>query len=165
MRRSSVEATCLATHSRLHGPPLIGYRPRGPMRQVQTARSAASHRAFSGRGLNCPVRNENGRPGGAIPAEGAQPGPRTQKRPDATHPHRACKNTPGSDRGSALHLAEPSPAKAKGYENAPVAHFPRRVIPQRQSKGPMRSSHIGPRTILPAVTYSPTQLPMQYHRR
>ena len=40
-----------------------------------------------------------------------------------------------------------------------------RPISQQQSKGPMRSSHIGPRKILPAVTYSPTQLPMQYHRR
>jgi hypothetical protein len=29
-------------------------------------------------------------------------------------------------RGSALNLAERSPAKAKFYENAPVARFPRR---------------------------------------
>ena len=30
------------------------------MRQTQKARRAVSHRAFSGRGLNCRVRNGNG---------------------------------------------------------------------------------------------------------
>ena len=65
----------------------------------------------------------------------------TKQRPDASFSHRASKNTPGSDRGSALHLVERPPAKAKCYENAPVERFPRRVIPQRQKRPDASFSH------------------------
>ena len=41
-----------------------------------------------------------------------------------------------------------------GHEEGPVAN----------KKGPP-SFDSGPREIIPAVTYSPTQLPTQYHRR
>ena len=40
-----------------------------------------------------------------------------------------------------MHLVERPPAKAKCYENAPVARFPRRVIPQRQKRPDAIFSH------------------------
>ena len=64
-----------------------------------------------------------------------------QKRPDASSHIGPSSETFGSDRGSAYNLGECSPAKAKCYENAPVARVPRRVIPQRQKRPDAIFSH------------------------
>ena len=156
-------------------------------------RHAPSHIGPSaGEGLTAVFAMGTGAPVERLPRRGHSRTPHTEKaRCDAFTS--GLQEYSSSARGSALHVAGRSSAKAACYERRvrrwfswascltrgstgvafqprcvglrPAARVPRRVIPQRQSKGPMRACRIGPRKILPAVTYSPTQLPMQYHRR